>query len=136
MVRALAGFDDGSGPALYAGGEIPGGGFFRWNGESWQPVGGGTDGYIIAMLASPQKGLYIGGGFGNSGGVSTPNIALWTACPRCGPDCDGSGTLDLFDFLCFVNLFNAGDSTADCDQNQTLDLFDFLCFVNAFNAGC
>jgi DNA-binding beta-propeller fold protein YncE len=51
-------------------------------------------------------------------------------------DCDLSGTLDLFDFLCFVNQFNAGDTNADCDGSGALDLFDFLCFVNAFNQGC
>jgi hypothetical protein len=44
--------------------------------------------------------------------------------------------LDLFDFLEFVNLFNASDPAADCDGNGVFDLFDFLCFVNAFNAGC
>lgn len=54
----------------------------------------------------------------------------------CYADCDGTGTLDLFDFLCFVNAFNNGDPYADCDGTGTLDLFDFLCFVNEFNAGC
>lgn len=57
----------------------------------------------------------------------------------CYADCDGSGALDLFDFLCFVNAFNSGDTYADCDRStgcEVLDLFDFLCFVNAFNAGC
>jgi hypothetical protein len=59
-------------------------------------------------------------------------------CPLdCYADFDGSEELDLFDFLAFVNAFNAGEeSKADCDQNQSLDLFDFLCFVNAFNEGC
>jgi hypothetical protein len=58
-------------------------------------------------------------------------------CPApCYPDCDGSGSLDLFDFLCFVNEFNNGNAYADCDGSGGLDLFDFLCFVNAFNAGC
>jgi len=54
----------------------------------------------------------------------------------CYPDCDGSGSLDLFDFLCFANAFNVGDPYADCDGSGGLDLFDFLCFTNAFNAGC
>jgi hypothetical protein len=54
----------------------------------------------------------------------------------CYPDCDGSGTLDLFDFLCFVNEFNNGSPYADCDGSGGLDLFDFLCFVNEFNNGC
>jgi hypothetical protein len=54
----------------------------------------------------------------------------------CYPDFTGDGTLDLFDFLAFVNAFNAHDPSADCIPDGTLDLFDFLCFVNAFNAGC
>jgi hypothetical protein len=54
----------------------------------------------------------------------------------CYADCTGDETQDLFDFLCFVNQFNAGAQSADCDGNQSLDLFDFLCFVNRFNAGC
>ena len=47
-----------------------------------------------------------------------------------------SGSIDLFDFLCFVNAFNAGDEYGDCDGNGALNIFDFLCFVNAFNVGC
>jgi hypothetical protein len=54
----------------------------------------------------------------------------------CPPDLDGNGSLDLFDFLAFVNLFNAGDPAADFDGNGVLDLFDFLAFINAFNTGC
>ena len=54
----------------------------------------------------------------------------------CYPDYTDDGTLDLFDFLTFVNLFNASDPAVDCDASGSLDLFDFLCFTNAFNAGC
>jgi probable HAF family extracellular repeat protein len=56
--------------------------------------------------------------------------------PVCGPDCDGSGALDFFDFLCFQNQFAAGDPRADCDASEALDFFDFLCFQNSFAAGC
>ncbi|MFG0285728.1 MAG: GC-type dockerin domain-anchored protein [Phycisphaerales bacterium JB039] len=54
----------------------------------------------------------------------------------CYADCDGSGELDLFDFLCFQNAFGAGDPYADCDGSGVLDLFDFLCYQNAYAAGC
>jgi hypothetical protein len=54
----------------------------------------------------------------------------------CYADFDGSGSLDLFDFLAFTNAFNTGDKVADCAPDGVLDLFDFLCFVNAFNLGC
>jgi hypothetical protein len=55
---------------------------------------------------------------------------------QCYPDCDGSGTLDIFDFLCFTNDFNSNGAYSDCDGNNSHDIFDFLCFVNAFNGGC
>jgi len=55
---------------------------------------------------------------------------------HCYPDLSDDGVLDLFDFLGFVNLFNAEDPAADCVDDGVFDLFDFLCFVNAFNAGC
>jgi hypothetical protein len=54
----------------------------------------------------------------------------------CYPDFTGDGTLDLFDFLGFVNDFNAGGPDSDCDANGYQDVFDFLCFINAFNSGC
>ncbi|UYV12062.1 MAG: PQQ-dependent sugar dehydrogenase [Phycisphaera sp.] len=54
----------------------------------------------------------------------------------CVANCDGDGSLTLFDFLCFQNAFDAGDPRADCDGDGSLTLFDFLCFQNAFDAGC
>ncbi len=54
----------------------------------------------------------------------------------CYADCDGSGSLDFFDFLCFQNEFGSMTAYADCDGSGTLDFFDFLCFQNEFNLGC
>ena len=54
----------------------------------------------------------------------------------CYADCDGNGSLDFFDFLCFQNEFGAGSAYADCDGSGSLDFFDFLCFQNEFSAGC
>jgi hypothetical protein len=62
---------------------------------------------------------------------------IWTGeGGGCYPDCDGSGALDFFDFLCFQNAFAAGEPYADCDGSGSLDFFDFLCFQNEFAAGC
>ncbi|MFG0285741.1 MAG: GC-type dockerin domain-anchored protein [Phycisphaerales bacterium JB039] len=54
----------------------------------------------------------------------------------CYADCDWDGELTFFDFLCFQNLFAAGDPGADCDGDGSLTFFDFLCFQNEFAAGC
>jgi probable HAF family extracellular repeat protein len=54
----------------------------------------------------------------------------------CYADFTGDGALDFFDFLAFVNAFNAAQPQTDCDQSGELNLFDFLCFVNSFDTGC
>lgn len=48
-------------------------------------------------------------------------------------DMNNDGMLDLFDFLEFVNHFNAGNPDADFTGDGVLDLFDFLAFINVFN---
>jgi hypothetical protein len=75
-VRALVVYDDGGGPALYAGGFF---GVEKWDGTSWSPLGSGVSG--ISALATYDDGrgpaLYAGGGFTTLGGVAANNIARW-----------------------------------------------------------
>jgi hypothetical protein len=102
-------------------GWIPGGMDIRMNGD--QVV------FVIANQGSPQDFATIVLGDGTDG------------CPgggvvECYADCDGSETLDFFDFLCFQNEFAASTPYADCDDSGTHDFFDFLCFQNEFAAGC
>jgi hypothetical protein len=79
-VEALAVFDAGSGPQLYAGGAFPGG-FARWDGSSWSVVEGGA--YDVHALAVHDDGsglgpaLYLGGAFTIAGGVPANRIASW-----------------------------------------------------------
>ncbi|MEQ8317713.1 MAG: GC-type dockerin domain-anchored protein [Phycisphaerales bacterium] len=54
----------------------------------------------------------------------------------CRADIDGDGSLTIFDFLAFQNLFDAGDLAADFDGDGQLTIFDFLQFQNEFDAGC
>jgi hypothetical protein len=106
----------------------------------------GRDGNLSAgtyYLAVGPAGLVFSKTFwqvrsiGQQSGDIPLNFALGQMPPPdCYPDFTGDGTLDLFDFLGYVNAFNAGDGSADCDHNGEFELFDFLCFVNAFNAGC
>lgn len=58
------------------------------------------------------------------------------ACTGCRTDLDGDGTLTIFDFLTFLNLFQDGDPIADFDGDGELTIFDFLAFQTAFDAGC
>ena len=54
----------------------------------------------------------------------------------CRADLDGDGSLTIFDFLAFQNLFDSGDPAADFDGDGSLTIFDFLAFQNEFDAGC
>ncbi|MCA9278075.1 MAG: hypothetical protein H6815_04710 [Phycisphaeraceae bacterium] len=54
----------------------------------------------------------------------------------CYADCDGSGALNIFDYICFGNEYAAGTSYADCDGSGSLNIFDYICFGNAYAAGC
>jgi hypothetical protein len=90
-VRALAVWDDGSGPALYAGGAFPtaGGvtvnGIARWDGTAWSalsgPAGTGANGVVAALGAVGDDGgrpaLYAGGWLTTAGGVTVNRVARW-----------------------------------------------------------
>ncbi len=67
-----------------------------------------------------------------SGGVSY--VVLGRS--PCRPDLDGDGTLTIFDFLAFGNLFDLMDPRADFDGDGDFTFLDFLAFQNAFDAGC
>jgi hypothetical protein len=88
-VKALAVYDDGNGPALYAGGDFStaGGGtayrLARWNGSAWSAVSGLSGASYIAVIAlavyedGNGAGLYVGGQFETVGGLTVNNIARW-----------------------------------------------------------
>lgn len=73
--------------------------------------------------------------------VQTPSgqsglVTIDVVYSGCAADMDNSGTLDLFDFLTFTNLFGSQTPTADFDRDGQFTLFDFLEFSNRFVAGC
>lgn len=91
-LQSLAVFNDGSGPALYAGGwfesvgDVPATNVARWNGVQWAPVGAGL---IQGLNRIPEvrafavyddgrgSALYAGGAFTRSGTNALAGIARW-----------------------------------------------------------
>jgi hypothetical protein len=149
-VHALAS-TSGKTPRVYAGGAFTQAGGIAanrvasWNGSEWEPLGAGVDDTVAAAHVHDDDGpgpvapaVYFGGRFLHAGGLPSAYLARWDEpeSPGCTADCNTDGFLDFFDFVCFINLFNAADPAVDCDGSGGLDLFDFLCFVNAFNGGC
>jgi len=81
-VQAFAVYDDGSGPALYAGGNfetaggVPVHGVARWDGTNWSSLNGGANDIVFA-IATDGNDVYIAGSFQSVGGVGATNIARW-----------------------------------------------------------
>ncbi len=84
--RAAAVFDDGSGPALYVGGDFvsAGGETFnyiaKWDGSTWSSVGGGMNSGVRALIVHDDgsgPALFAGGSFSTAGGVNASRIAKW-----------------------------------------------------------
>jgi hypothetical protein len=85
-VNALRCFDDGTGAALYAGGEFTTAGgvaanhIAKWDGTQWSPLGSGMNGNMYALTVFDDgsgPALYAGGNFTTAGGVSANFIAKW-----------------------------------------------------------
>ena len=85
-VRVLTVFDDGTGPALYAGGgfTIAGGvstsHIARWDGAAWSPLASGVDGWVFSLAALDDgsgPALFAGGSFATAGGSPSGRIARW-----------------------------------------------------------
>jgi hypothetical protein len=84
-VTALAVFDDGTGPALYAAGNfysaggLPARSFAKWNGSAWS-VPAMIEGTVSALAVYDDgsgPALYLGGQFATAGGVATSGLARW-----------------------------------------------------------
>jgi len=93
-ISALAVFDDGSGPALYAGGAfatadgVAASRIARWNGSDWSELGSGVgvvEDSSVDALAVLHEGnrqtLYVGGNFAGCLESGDSFLAQWTGCP-------------------------------------------------------
>ena len=85
-VAALVAYDDGTGPALYAGGNFttPASRVAKWNGAAWSALGSGINGTVTALGTYDDgtgPALYAGGNFTTAGGRVSSNIAAWR-CAR------------------------------------------------------
>ena len=85
-VTSLVVFDDGTGPALYAGGFFTTAGgssarrIAKWNGAIWSPLGNGLNDQVHCLLVHDDgsgAALFAGGKFTTAGTVSASRVAKW-----------------------------------------------------------
>ena len=107
-VRALAVYDDGGGPQLYAAGSfssaggVNANGIARWNGSAWSSLGvlaGGISALLVHDDGSGAK-LYAGGGLTAAAGVPVNRIARWNGTTWSAVGAGVSGTSATIRTLC------------------------------------
>lgn len=140
-----------TGPRLLAGGEFGTAGLMaalniaQWDGQSWEPLGVGLDGFnrTVRALFPIDNGsgvtVIAGGNFTQSGDLNIDRIASWNPCVfSCPADlAEPFGTLNFSDLVAYLAAFNNADPAADfADPIGTLNFSDLLAFLAAFNAGC
>ncbi len=85
-VNALTIFDDGDGPALYAGGLFTAAGDVtlnyvgKWDGAAWSPLGSGVNNEVYTLVSFDDgdgPALYAGGVFSEASGEVVNRIAKW-----------------------------------------------------------
>lgn len=86
MVRAMCEFDDGTGNALYIGGDFQSAGGFatsriaKWNGSTCGALGSGLNGTVHGLCVfndGTGDALYAAGDFTTAGGAPASRIARW-----------------------------------------------------------
>jgi hypothetical protein len=86
LVLAMKGFDDGRGPALYAGGAFDTAGppgtsrIARWDGKAFSALGSGVNGTVQALAVFDDgrgSALFAAGEFTTAGGLPASFVARW-----------------------------------------------------------
>ena len=151
--RAIASFDDGTGPALYVGGDFVWldstrvGFIASWNGAAWSSLDSGLDGPVESLTVHALDGgrpaLIAGGLFVDASGVSSRGLAAWRGClSACPGDANGDQVIDMADLMIVVDAFNTSEgdalfnAAADFDQNGAVDFEDLNRVIAGFNMGC
>ncbi|MCX5689741.1 MAG: hypothetical protein NTV94_08160, partial [Planctomycetota bacterium] len=144
--RSMAVWDDGSGPALYAAGDLEvggvssGSGFARFNGQAWELVDGSFNGTVHALAIDPQNDrvLHAAGDFSRVGGFAGPlqsSVATVRGCARCPADWNRDGGINLSDVDDFFAVWEQGDQHADLNEDGGVDFADVGVFFEAWEAG-
>lgn len=132
-VFALTRFDDGHGPAVYAGGSfktaggVPANAIAKWDGRTWSALGDGLRTGAVETITGfnddAGPALYAGGSFLSAGGFASANIARW-GLPLPRGDLNSDGDVDLSDLGILLSDFGCATGAcpgdADCDGDTDL----------------
>lgn len=95
-----------------------------------------------SAMPDPDGNVWVAGGSWANVAVKTGEIYKFSPTSDCFADCNGDGSVNTQDFLCFLGIWSASyqsgnyDPAADCNGDNTINTQDFLCFLNLWSAGC
>ena len=93
-------------------------------------------------MPDPDGNVWVGSGSGLFPAFKEGEIYKFGPADDCYADCNGDGSVNTQDFLCFLTVWSASyqsgnyDPAADCNGDNTINTQDFLCFLNLWSAGC
>lgn len=96
----------------------------------WYLAGGTTPAGVPTSIR-----LTAGDGV-HTGDIIAFDAIVYTDFSFCISDCDQNGTLNIFDFICFGQLYASQHPVADCDGNGVWNIFDYICFDGYYSASC
>lgn len=103
-----------------------------------RPLVGPTGAYG-SSVALRDRWMFVAAPSQRTTGIETGAVHVFDVMREhcnCPVDLDGDGETTVFDFLEFLNLFQAGDLRADFDGDGRLTVIDFLVFQSDFVRGC
>ncbi len=100
-----------------------------------------TPGITVDLLVQPRfhedSGTPNAGVPGGAGGKAIVDLGAYEFQGQsCYADCDASGALNVYDYICFQTRFALGDPYADCDGSGVRNANDYVCFQTRFALGC
>ena len=69
-------------------------------------------------------------------GILGAGLCASAHAQNCPADCNGDGSLDILDFVCFQQEWQQQSDLGDCDGNGQYNILDFVCYQQLFQAGC
>ncbi len=97
-----------------------------------------TRSFFGTAVGVSQHAVLIGADSTDVPGTNAGSAFLYRAACPCPADlAEPAGTLNFFDIVAFVDLYNKGDPGADlAEPFGSLNFFDVAAYIDQYNAGC
>lgn len=143
----LSVMEDGAGKSLYITGEfsnfagLPARSAVRYNADGFSLVPGSgqwrsASGYGPFDHERGESIAVVGDYWQGTSYVPALGLLVGCGIPNCPADCDASGSLNVVDYICFINDYAARRPYANAQPDAVFNIQDFVAFMARYAAGC